>query len=77
MAYAETGDTHDYLVARNNMLQDTTVVAGALAISALVEMPQAAEVATLGLASIFAVSGLRFAAHLHFIKQHLRDTDEW
>lgn len=77
MAYAETGDTGDYLVARNNMLQDSTVALGAVTLNTLADMPEVAKIGIWGVAGAFVLSTLRFAAHLHFIKQNLRDTGEW
>jgi hypothetical protein len=76
MQLTEYASDTNYLVARNNMLQDTTVTAGAIATNALVEMPQIVEIGIWAVAAAFAISALRFAAHKHSINQGLKAAGE-
>jgi hypothetical protein len=67
----------EYLVYRNNMLQDTTVIGGTVSLEALVDMPTPAEVGTLVVAGIFALSALRYAIVSHSVKNQLKEAGEW
>lgn len=77
MRLTECDPNFDYLIARNNMLQDTTVATGAVALNTLVEMPQAVEIGTWAIAAAFALSAVRFAAYKSAFKHRLRNSEEW